>query len=92
MGDEADHLNDIGAFGEYDQQIYYAELNEMQKRYADNKRAEVGTIIRCACCATKFIKKTKQSQFCSNKGKGNCKDTYWNNIDDSRRERSHRYA
>ena len=94
MGDEADALNDMYdyEFDEYNQQTYYAELNEMQKRYADNKHSDIGTTIRCAYCAKRIIKQSQQHQFCSNKGAGNCKDAYWNNVDDTRRERSHRYS
>jgi len=97
MGDEADALNERGDDGADDftnemyQRHYYAQLSHMQKRYADNKRADIGTTIRCACCARRIIKDHRQKQFCSNKGKKNCKDTYWNNVNDNRRYRSHKY-
>ena len=98
MGDEADALNDQGDggaedfFREMNEQHYQNHINEMLARYRDNKRADIGTTIECPCCAKKIIKKSYQTQFCSNKGKGNCKDTYWNNVNDDRRDRSHRFS
>ena len=98
MGDEAERLEDMSDGGAADYIRYQEELeygrhiNNMEKRYRDNLRADIGTTIRCACCAKRIIKKAKLHQFCSNKGKGNCKDTYWNNVNDNRRERAHRYS
>lgn len=98
MGTEADYLesqSDEGAadhLREIEQERYYKSLNNMERRYYDNKRSEVGTTIRCACCGRRLLKKSYQTQFCSNKGKSNCKDKYWNNVSDERRERSHRFS
>jgi len=98
MGEEADYLesqSDGGAadaMREYDQQEYYKGLSKKEARYHDNKRSGVGTTIRCANCGKRILKKSHQTQFCRNKGKGNCKDTYWNNVSDTRRERSHRFS
>jgi len=46
--------------------------------YAIAKGAAVGTRVVCAACSTPFLKRSYQQAFCSNKGRGNCKDTYWN--------------
>lgn len=59
-------------------------------RYSQNKKAKVGLTVHCAWCATPILKKSYQTQFCSNKGKGNCKDKYWNNVDSNRGLRKRR--
>ncbi|WP_186297663.1 hypothetical protein [Sedimenticola selenatireducens] len=98
MGEEADYLEsqcDGGAerdMRELEQRAYYDGLNKKEARYRDNKRSEIGTTIRCANCGGRILKKSYQTQFCSNSGKGNCKDTYWNNVSDRRRDRSHRFS
>lgn len=98
MGDEAEHLESQSDYGaaddmrERDEQAYYDSLNKKQKRYFDNKRAQLGTTICCANCNRKILKKNYQAQFCSNKGRGNCKDTYWNNVSDERRDRAQIFA
>lgn len=67
---------------------YKADINNKKARYKVNKEAKTGSFISCASCGKKIIKKSYQTQFCSNKGMRNCKDRYWNNIDDTRRERA----
>lgn len=51
----------------------------------------VGSVVYCPVCNKKFTKKTKTHTFCSNgrnrKG-GNCKDKYWNTVDEILRERA----
>ena len=68
------------------------EIEFMWERYESNKRAKVGATISCACCDKWMIKKSYQSQFCSNKGRGNCKDMFWNVATEERRERTRMYA
>lgn len=98
MGDEAQALEDMSDGGaaddmrEIEQEQYFQGLNKKEARYFDNKRSQVGTTIRCANCGKRILKKSYQTQFCSNKGRRNCKDTYWNNVDDTRRDRAHRFA
>ena len=77
---------------ELDEQAYYKGVDNMQARYRDNKRSEVGTTIRCAGCKKRILKKSYQTQFCSNKGPNNCKDNYWNNTSDKRRYRAQYFA
>ena len=52
-----------------------------QKRYQNNKQAKVGEIIECALCAKRIFKKSYQTQFCCNRGNGNCKDRFWNMVE-----------
>lgn len=58
------------------------------KLYETAAAAKVGTECHCPGCGKKFKKKSYQQKFCSNKGRGNCKDTYWNRADDSRMQRA----
>ncbi len=60
----------------------------MTSRYEVAKNANVGQKIPCGCCGKQFVKKSYQQAFCRNKGKGNCKDKYWNTTNDARRERA----
>ena len=87
MGEESDYLNDLDISDDI-QEEYYKDINKKIKRYNDNKQSQIKTTIRCANCGKRIIKKSYQTQFCSNKGKRNCKDTYWNNTDDKRRQRA----
>jgi len=61
---------------------------QAKARYASNKETEVGKKICCASCGKKITKRSYQSQFCSNKGRGNCKDYFWNRVDRKRFERA----
>ena len=55
------------------------KVEDMSNQYLKNKSAKVGAEIKCACgCGKAIIKKSYQTQFASNKGRGNCKDRYWN--------------
>lgn len=67
------------------------EKVEAQDRYAINKAAKVGATIACACCGKKFTKRSYQQAFCSNKGRDNCKDKYWNVTVPSRAARANQY-
>lgn len=50
------------------------------RKYKTARASKVGSRIKCAApgCGKTFIKKSYQQCFCSNKGRGNCKDRYWN--------------
>ena len=94
-GGYLDFCSDDGAedyLREKGEERYYASVDGMRSRYQDNKASQIGTTIRCACCNKRILKKSYQTQFCSNKGVSNCKDTYWNNVSDKRRERSCGYT
>ena len=96
MGEEAEWLDmqsDYGAgdhIRERDDQFYFDEIEDKKKQYKDNKQSQIGTPIRCANCSKRILKKSYQTQFCSNKGQGNCKDAYWNNVSAKRRARGYR--
>ena len=63
----------------------------MQARYKDNASSQILTTIRCATCGKRIIKTNYQTQFCCNKGSGNCKDRYWNNVSHKRRLRAQHF-
>ena len=60
----------------------------MSEAYRVAKAARVGSSVECPVCSKPFKKRSYQHIFCSNKGRGNCKDTYWNAIDPARLERA----
>lgn len=90
-GTEAEHLSEIMIADLYDTEEYERWLDEMYQRYYENKNIPTGNKIKCACCGKTIIKHNYQTQFCSNKGSGNCKDRFWNNIDEQRRNRQKKF-
>lgn len=56
------------------------QVQKLKNKHDIASKANVGTEICCSACKTKFVKTSYQKVFCSNKGKGNCKDKYWNLI------------
>ena len=103
MGEESEALQDwedgYQAEEHYDEQVseklkeqrdyeYRKKVALMESRYNDNKNSAIGAKIRCAGCGKRIIKRNYQTQFCRNKGQGNCKDKYWNNVPVKRRERA----
>ena len=81
----SDYLEAMGA-GEI--VVDYTEKMAMLKRYKLNAQVKVGNKIKCACCGRTTLKKSYQSQFCSNKGPRNCKDYFWNRVDRTRFNRA----
>lgn len=57
-------------------------------RYEAAKSAKVGSMILCPGCGKLFLKRSYQHVFCSNKGRGNCKDRYWNRATAERADRA----
>ena len=47
---------------------------------------------KCPGCGNTFKKKSYQQAFCSNKGRNNCKDRYWNRASDERSMRAMAFA
>jgi len=63
----------------------------MPGKYRQAKVAKVGSTVQCPVCDKPFRKRSYQQAFCSNKGKGNCKDTYWNTVSEKRAFRARLY-
>ena len=61
-------------------------------KYQQAKAAKTGVIIECPVCCTRFEKKSYQQAFCTNKGKGNCKDKYHNHATPERQKRTQLFA
>jgi hypothetical protein len=53
-----------------------------------NKWAMAGMVVICPVCGRSFRKLTASHVFCRRKGPGNCKDRFWNTVNDERRERA----
>ncbi len=53
--------------------------------YNISKSAKVGDSVKCPSCKTVFIKSSYQQVFCKTKPKTQCKDFYWNNVIETKR-------
>lgn len=60
--------------------------------YEASKAAKTGATCTCPACGKSFVKKSYQQAFCSNKGRANCKDTYWNRASESRMARAAHFS
>ena len=65
---------------------------KMQKQYEKNKRAAVGDTCICPSCLTEFTKTHYAQKFCKSKPKTFCKDYYWNNVDENKRNNTTRIS
>jgi len=89
MGYGIDELETFFEEDENDEYIVHPIWESQAKaRYENNKKINIGDNINCASCNKSVKKKSYQSQFCSNKGRSNCKDYFWNRIDRKRFERA----
>jgi hypothetical protein len=68
------------------------QVYKMRSIYQKNKSEKTGAKIKCACCGKTILKASYQTQFCSNKGRGNCKDSFWNRVDSTRFERALKFT
>lgn len=69
-------------------------IADMLQAYTSAKSSPVGSTVYCPTCGVAHIKTTYQKVFCSNgktKRGGNCKDVYWNSVDEKRSERANKY-
>lgn len=99
---EAEALNDIWDGEDEDfngaglppRFVMSVELSKVRRLaiYEAAKAAKVGTACKCAGCLKDFTKKSYQQAFCSNKGRGNCKDSFWNRAKPERSERAKAFA
>ena len=85
MGDEAEALSEQYVDEEVYRDLQEIERERMHRRYNDNAQSPRGCTIRCACCGRRIKKANYQTQFCSNRGRGNCKDIFWNTVNPKRR-------
>jgi ribosomal protein L32 len=85
-GSEAEYLTSQGR-GEDDGDLLdgAAETRRAMRRLYDKaKAAPVGSRIVCPTCGKRHSKTSYQKVFCRNTGRGNCKDRYWNTVDEVR--------
>jgi hypothetical protein len=92
MGDESKALQDQHADAEAAEIVRTVALAVRTERYDAAKAAAVGTTIACPWCGKRFGKRSYQQVFCSNKGRGNCKDSYHNQATPERLERARAWA
>ena len=65
---------------------------KMVKQYDKNKSAKVGDTCICPACLSEFVKEHYQQKFCKSKPKTFCKDYYWNNVDENKRNNTTRIS
>jgi len=89
MSDEGhgglDGIEEAYEVSEFEQQEI---VNTMLASYDLAKRTAVGAQVTCPVCLKPFVKMTKGQAFCRHRGPGNCKDRFWNTVNDERRERA----
>jgi hypothetical protein len=52
--------------------------------------AKVGTYIICPSCGTEHLKTQYNTIFCKKNGKRACKDNFWNNVDENKKNNINR--
>jgi hypothetical protein len=67
-------------------------IKRLKERYNEAKNANVGDEIICPSCGTSFIKTNYQTKFCKTRGKTKCKDHYWNNVTETKRNNTIRIS
>ena len=88
MGDEAEALNERYNGDEINDPSSIHYISNRKELYIIAGKAIIGETITCPVCEKRFKKKSYQKRFCSNKGRGNCKDRYHNSTNESRRRRA----
>jgi hypothetical protein len=74
------------------EQAVVISKERMLARYETAKAAKTGTVCTCPVCSKDFTKKSYQQAFCSNKGRNNCKDLFWNRASEQRLQRAKAYT
>lgn len=64
------------------------ERDALLERWGKVKRAMAGAVVKCPVCGRSFRKLRASHVFCRHKGRHNCKDRFWNTVNDTRRERA----
>jgi hypothetical protein len=91
-GTEAEALSDNLEDDSLSQKVSHIVKLNMLGKYETAKAMKVGNQCKCPVCGKHFTKKSYQQAFCSNKGRGNCKDAYWNNVSEERLQRTKFFA
>ena len=65
---------------------------ELQRLYKIAEESKIGSSVTCPSCLTTFTKEHYQSKFCKSKSKTKCKDYYWNNVIESKRNNTTRIS
>ena len=68
-----------------------ADIRLLKKLYVKSKVSKIGDSCKCPSCFSVFIKKTRQQAFCRNMGSV-CKDNYWNNVTETKRNNTTRIS
>lgn len=67
-------------------------IKSLNAAYQKAASAKVGDIIICPSCSHEFEKKNYQTKFCKRFGKTVCKDHYWNNVTETKRNNTTRIS
>jgi hypothetical protein len=98
MSDETDTLTEWGAWDvmDEDEETHGArprlDTTKLVARYKHAQTVRVGEKFACPSCSKMLTKKTYQHTFCRNKGRGNCKDFFWNRVSEARLTRAQDWA
>lgn len=87
-GTEAEALSDWLEGAEEDKVDLSERRDQMAAAYQAARQTKTGSRIECPACQRELIKRSYQHVFCRSKGKGNCKDFFWNQLDDTRLARA----
>ena len=67
-------------------------IEKMKVTYKTNKENKVGSKCICPSCKTEFTKTNYQQKFCKTKKGTKCKDFYWNNVTETKRNNTTRIS
>lgn len=73
---------------EFEEELEHVRVLAMAARYKTASETEVGEWMECPACGKSVQKTSHQHIFCSNRGAGNCKDTYYNFTNITRRAKN----
>ena len=86
MGDGADYQIEEAYESAYED--FDEERERLLEAWGLVKKAMAGALVNCPVCGHRFRKLRAAHVFCRHKGKGNCKDRFWNTVNNERRERA----
>lgn len=65
---------------------------KIKEKYKKAKEAKVGEECICPSCNSAFIKTNYQQAFCKSRSGTKCKDYYWNNVTETKRNNTTRIS